>query len=140
MTAATAPAEMSAEVRAELDDRYGRGPGRARGVWIALAVVAVAVLGWLGWTIVAQSFDSVDIDTTGFEVHDAHSISVDFQVTLRQGEAVTCVVEAQDEEHGVVGWRVVEYPADEAHSRRFVETVPTVAEATTGLVTSCWIP
>jgi hypothetical protein len=27
------------------------------------------------------------------------------------------VVEAQDEEHGIVGWKVVSYPADDAHSR-----------------------
>ena len=133
-------AEMPAALRAELDDRYGRGPRRGRGVWIALGVLALGVLGYLGWTIVAQSANAVDIDTTGFQLNDAHSVSVDFQVTLRQGAAVTCVLEAQDEEHGVVGWRVVEYPADDAHSRRFVEVIPTVAEATTGLVTSCWIP
>ena len=67
-------------------------------------------------------------------------MTVDFQVTLRQGEPVTCIIEAQDTEHGIVGWRVVEYPADPAHTRRFSETVPTTAEATTGLVPSCWIP
>ena len=61
-------------------------------------------------------------------------------LTLRRGEAVTCALEAQDTEHGVVGWRVVEYPADPAHTRAFSETIPTIAEATTGFVSSCWIP
>ena len=77
---------------------------------------------------------------TGFHLVDEHRVTVDFQVTLRQGEPVTCIIEAQDTEHGIVGWRVVEYPADPAHTRRFSETVPTTAEATTGLVPSCWIP
>ena len=83
---------------------------------------------------------SVDFDTTGYSYIDTHTITVDFQVTLQPGAAVTCAVEAQDTEHGVVGWRVIEYPADAAHTRAFRETIPTVAEATTGLVTSCWIP
>lgn len=131
----------SPELRAELDDRYGRT--RRSGIrwsWVVLGAVVVLVVGYLGWTTFSQSADSVDFDDLAMTVNDSHSVTIDFQVTLRQGEAVTCVLEAQDTEHGVVGWRVVEYPADEAHSRRFVETIPTVAEATTGLVTSCWIP
>jgi len=136
MTTATLPDD----VRAELDDRYGRGRGGRRWGWIAGAGVAVAAVGYLGWTTVAQSVTSVDFDTTGYSYIDTHTITVDFQVTLQPGAAVTCAVEAQDTEHGVVGWRVIEYPADAAHTRAFRETIPTVAEATTGLVTSCWIP
>ena len=125
----------------ELDDRYGRARGSRgrRWAWIGVGVVAVAAVGYLGWTTVAQTTDAVDIDVTGFHLVDEHRVTVDFQVTLRQGEPVTCIIEAQDTEHGIVGWRVVEYPADPAHTRRFSETVPTTAEATTGLVPSCWI-
>ena len=126
----------------ELDDRYGRARGSRgrRWAWIGVGVVAVAAVGYLGWTTVAQTTDAVDIDVTGFHLVDEHRVTVDFQVTLRQGEPVTCIIEAQDTEHGIVGWRVVEYPADPAHTRRFSETVRTTAEATTGLVPSCWIP
>ncbi|MCG7414533.1 MULTISPECIES: DUF4307 domain-containing protein [Microbacterium] len=126
----------------ELDDRYGRARGSRgrRWAWIGVGAVAVAAVGYLGWTTVAQTTDAVDIDVTGFHLVDEHRVTVDFQVTLRQGEPVTCIIEAQDTEHGIVGWRVVEYPADPAHTRRFSETVPTTAEATTGLVPSCWIP
>lgn len=132
-------AEMPAELTAELDDRYGRG-GRRRGGWIVLGVIAVALIGYFGWTTFTQSAASVDVDTTGYSEVDAHSITVDFQATLQPGSPLTCALEAQDTEHGIVGWRVVEYPADAAHTRAFRETIPTVAEATTGLVTSCWIP
>lgn len=132
-------AAIPAELQAQLDDRYGRGR-RGRWGWVVLGVVVVAVVGYLGWTTFAQAAASVDVDTTGYHIADAHSITVDFQVTLQPGAAVTCVVEAQDTEHGVVGWRVIEYPADAAHTRAFRESIPTVAEATTGLATSCWIP
>lgn len=124
----------------ELDDRYGRAGGSRGRRWAWIGVGAVAAVGYLGWTTVAQTTDAVDIDVTGFHLVDEHRVTVDFQVTLRQGEPVTCIIEAQDTEHGIVGWRVVEYPADPAHTRRFSETVPTTAEATTGLVPSCWIP
>jgi hypothetical protein len=51
---------------------------------------------------------------------------------------VHCIVEAQDEEFGIVGWRLVTYPGSE-HSRAFTEHVPIVSAATTGLVNSCWV-
>lgn len=131
----------SAATQDLLDDRYGRrtGPGR-RVAWIALALAAAALIGYLAWTTVTSAVDTVDVDTTGYQVHDAHSVTVDFQITVRQGAPVACAVEAQDTEHGVVGWQVVEYPASTEHSRAFAVTVPTTAEATTGLVSSCWIP
>ncbi len=96
----------------ELDDRYGRARGSRgrRWAWIGVGVVAVAAVGYLGWTTVAQTTDAVDIDVTGFHLVDEHRVTVDFQVTLRQGEPVTCIIEAQDTEHGIVGWRVVETP------------------------------
>ncbi|MFT4215494.1 MAG: DUF4307 domain-containing protein [Microbacterium sp.] len=128
--------------QAELDDRYGRSRGGRRRLvgWCVLAAVVLAVLGYLIWATLVQSLHAVDADTTGFTVNDAHSITVDFQTVTQPGSAVTCVIEAQDAEHGIVGWLVREYPADPAHTRRFTETVPTTAAATTGLVASCWIP
>ncbi len=131
----------SPETTALLDDRYGRASSRVRRTrWIVGGVLAAVVIGYFGWTTVARTMDSVDVDTTGFHSVDVHGITVDFQVTLRAGEPVACALEAQDTEHGIVGWRIVEYPADPAHTRRFSETIPTTALATTGLVTSCWIP
>lgn len=131
-------ATPDAAVQAELDDRYGRR--RRRWPWAVLAVVVAGAVGYLGWSVVSQSMNQVDADTTGFQLIDRHSVEVRFQVTAQRGAAITCAVEAQDTEHGVVGWRVIEYPADPSHTRAFSETIPTVAEATTGFVTSCWIP
>jgi len=87
----------------------------------------------------ANSADAATAEMTGFEVVDQHSVSLRFQVSAPVGRSIACAIEAQDEEHGVVGWRVVEYPGSDLHIRAFHETLPTTAGATTGLVNSCWV-
>lgn len=123
-----------------LDERYGRRrtPGRRWAIIVFAALAAVAV-GLFAWMTIADSLDAVDADTTGFEIVDEHSVTLSFQLTAPVGRSVACAVEAQDEEHGVVGWRVVELPASDEHSRAVRETIPTTAEATTGFVNICWV-
>ncbi|WP_298037184.1 DUF4307 domain-containing protein [uncultured Microbacterium sp.] len=122
----------------ELDERYGRGR-RRKATWIIGGIIAVLAVIAAGWMTVAQSMNSVDADDLGFEVVDAHSTTVRFQLTATNQKDVVCAVEALDVEFGVVGWKIVEIPADAAHTRSFTVTVPTVAEATTGLVNACWV-
>lgn len=132
---------MSTTVQQRLDDRYGRTMSRrARRLWwIAVGVVAVTVLALLSWSTVSQALRAVDHTTTGFVVDDEHRVEITAQVTPPRGSAFACAFEAQDVEHGVVGWRVVEYPAsDETFTHVVTERVPTTAEATTGLATACW--
>lgn len=124
----------------KLDERYGRRRSRATPWLIAgFSVVAAVALGLLTWTTVTTAADAVDVDTTGYAVVDERTVTVNFQVSAPPGRTIACIVEAQDEEHGVVGWRVVEFAASEDHARAFRETIPTVAPATTGLVNSCWV-
>ena len=122
----------------ELDERYGRTRTR-RMPWIIGGIVALVVVGAFGWMIVAQSMSSVDADDLGFDLVDEHIVDVRFQVTGVQGKDVVCVVEALDEEFGVVGWKVVEIPAGDSHSQAVSASVPTVSAATTGLVNTCWV-
>ncbi|WP_127475798.1 DUF4307 domain-containing protein [Microbacterium sulfonylureivorans] len=123
-----------------LDERYGRtrSPRRRWVIGVAIALGA-AVVALFGWFTVSDSLNAVDADATGFEVIDGHSVALTFQVTAPPGRPIACAIEAQDEEHGVVGWRVVEIPASDSHSRAFREVIPTTAEATTGFVNSCWV-
>ena len=122
----------------DLDARYGR-TGRRRLPWIIAGAVALLLVGAFSWMTVAQSMGSVDADDLGFELVDEHSVNITFQVTGVQGKNVVCAVEALDEEFGVVGWKIVEIPAGDSHSQARSVTVPTVAEATTGLVNTCWV-
>lgn len=125
-----------------LDERYGRrrSTRSRRAAWIVFgAVVAVALAGltWLTW---ANAAGAVVADVTAFEVVDEHRVTLTFQVTAPAESAFACALEAQDVEHGVVGWRVVEYPASSSPVQAFTEAIPTLARATTGLVNSCWVP
>ncbi|MFB8147436.1 DUF4307 domain-containing protein [Microbacterium sp. NPDC057407] len=125
----------------ELDERYGRSrrPVRRRVFWTVVAGAAVFSVIALSWLTISNSLDEVGFDETGFEVVDARTLTVSFQATPPAGVAFACAVQALDEDFGIVGWRVVEYPASEATTRAFVETIPTVAAATTGTVHSCWV-
>lgn len=127
--------------QALLDDRYGRTRSlRARVIsWSVIGALAAAVFGLVAWSTWSGAADAVDADVTTFTVDDTHSITVALQFTAPIGASVACALEAQDPEHGVVGWRVVEYPASASHAQAFIETIPTVAEATTGFVNSCWV-
>jgi hypothetical protein len=128
-------------IQQRLDERYGRTSARGkRAGWIVVGVVAAAALGWVAWTTISASAGTVDYDDLGYEVRDEHEVSVTFQVTSSQQHEVTCVLEALDAEFGIVGWRIVELPASERVSVSYTESIPTVAEATTGIVNSCWVP
>ncbi|GAA1939831.1 hypothetical protein GCM10009775_34720 [Microbacterium aoyamense] len=123
-----------------LDERYGRTRTRGRrwGLWIgiALGIVAAVVVAWM---TVASSASAVDADTTGFRLVDDRTVEVTFQFTSPPGRGVACAVEAQDAEHGTVGWKVVEFEASEAHGRAYRATLPVTAVAVTGFVNNCWV-
>ena len=123
-----------------LDERYGRtsSPRKRWTIGIIIAIAAVLV-GLFAWMTIAGSLDDVDVDTTGFAVEDQRSVALAFQISVPEGRTVACALEAQDEDHGVVGWKIVEYPASDLRARAFRESIPTTAEATTGLVSDCWV-
>ncbi|AZS37312.1 hypothetical protein CVS47_01946 [Microbacterium lemovicicum] len=122
-----------------LDERYGR-VRTPRQTWTRAIVIAVAavIIGGFAWITVASTLDDVQAEGTAYTIDDS-GVTVSFQISIPAGRSVACALEAQDEEHGVVGFRVVEIPAADQHTRAFRETIPTVAPATTGLVNSCWV-
>ena len=128
--------------QALLDDRYGRtrSPRRRIVGWSIVAVLALGAIGYLGYTTFASSAASVTATDTGFAVTDDKSVTASFQITAPVGKPVACALEARDEDHGTVGWRVVQYPASDDASRAFSETIPTLSLATTGFVNACWVP
>ncbi len=123
---------------AELDARYGRGRPR-RSLWVVLGILASGALALGIWWTVAANLTAVDADDLGYEVIDEHAVQLRFQVTAPRDREVVCVLEAQDESKGIVGWRLVRLPASPEHTRAFSERIPTVALATTGLVNTCWV-
>lgn len=123
---------------AELDERYGRRRA-GRLPWIVGIAVAAIIVMIGGWFTVSGSLNSIDADDLGYEVVDEYTVEVRFQITDPRGQDVVCAVEALDEEFAIVGWKIVEVPAGESHTQALSARIPTVAEATTGLVNSCWV-
>jgi dihydroorotate dehydrogenase len=124
-----------------LDARYGRRSARSRRTaWIVAGAVAAAIVGAFAWSTVTSSMNAVNAEDTAFRLVDAHSVEVSFQFTSPIGARVACAVEAQDEQHGTVGWKVVEFAPADVHAQSHTTSIPTVAEATTGFVNSCWVP
>lgn len=123
-----------------LDERYGRRRGSRRRLGVVAAIVLIAMVGVIAWMAFGNSSNSVDAATTGYTVVDHRTVTLTFQVTTPASTRVACVLEADDTEHGIVGWKVIELAGSARHSETYSETIPTVAEATTGLVNSCWVP
>ncbi len=81
----------------------------------------VAIVGWFGWYTLVNPANGGQCGR--HRVRDpGRSASVSAHASrspLPAGTSVACAIEAQDEEHGVVGWKVVEIPASDTHLRAF---------------------
>lgn len=88
----------------DLVDRYGAPAPWRRAVLLGLSVaVAAAFLGWLGWTIWAQSTPEVESELVGYDVISEHESTAVVQIQLRDGVEASCRLRAYAEDHTVVG-------------------------------------
>src|SRR3546814_11464012 len=96
-----------------LDERYGRTRSRRRRIagWVVVGVIASALVIGLGWSTVSQTLDDVDVTGPAYDVADERTVTVTFQLTATPGSALPFALEPQVEKNGIVGWRIVEYPA-----------------------------
>lgn len=149
MAARTSESAVDASADAERGDgplasRYGRTRRTRRGNrWLfgAVAAAFLAVfIAWVVWAGLDGARDGVDAQDTAHLVVDDRTVQVSFDLTAPAGSEVACAVQALNEQSAVVGWLVVEYPASTDRFRSFTETVRTTELATTGLISSCWLP
>jgi hypothetical protein len=124
-----------------LDDRYGGGRTRRidkRVGWItagALVLGGLAVLLFGGW----QQGSDLEFKDLSYSIVDAHTVSIEAQVTAPADKTTLCVVEALSESYATVGWKLIELEPGDDRVRRFTSTVVTTAPATTGTLRECWI-
>lgn len=127
--------------QALLDERYGRGRQRGIdrrlgwGIAGAALLLGLVVLLFGGW----YSTSSIEFRDLSYDVVDARTVTVDFEVTAPAGAPVACALEALSPSYATVGWKILELPASEQRTRRFSETLVTSYEATTGALRNCWV-
>lgn len=128
---------------AVLDARYGRtlgGRRRQRRVAIVAAVLFAAVFtAWVMWAGLNNGQGSLDSRDIGFRIVDDRTVSLSWEVSVNAGTEVSCALQAQNESHGIVGWRIVDLPASDSYTRQFTETLRTAQRAVTGLIYRCWL-
>lgn len=119
-------------------ERYGRPSvaGRRAGIAV-IAVVVVALLGWLVWAALGQSSATEGGLVESYDVRSPHQVSVTVQITRTSTDAVLCTVAAIASDHVEVGQRVVTLPAGLSGTRTVTTLVRTEREATTADVTGC---
>jgi hypothetical protein len=128
-----------------LDERYGRrsdAPTRRRRRLMVVGLTGLAVIAVIAWVISSDVLGfgpQASARDVGHSLLGPGSVRVDFEVTATPGREVACAVEAQDETHGIVGWKVFVYPPSSDQVRAMSEVVTTVRPATTGLVARCWL-
>ncbi len=134
MTEPSSPTER----RQTMDERYGvRTPNQRRLTLVAVAAVALALLTWVAWAAWSHGRPDVKGRLNSYDVVSPHEVTVVIDVHRRSGDPVTCTVQAQAEDHVVVGEDEVEIPAGDSGDVQTTATVRTDREATTATVTQC---
>lgn len=126
-----------------LDARYGRTPQRRRRERILFIVVGalfvVVFTAWVVWAAFDNGQGSIDARDIAHSVIDDGSVSITWQVSVQEGTAISCALQAQNEAHAIVGWKIVHLAPSENFSNRYQEVVRTSQQAVTGLIYRCWL-
>jgi hypothetical protein len=124
-------------------ERYGRTPTDRRRrrtlAIIAAAAVLVVVVAWVVWVGLFSPTAGLETRDTGYAIRSDSSVDIRFEVTADPGTAVSCALQALNEQFAIVGWKVVELPPGEDRTRAFVENVRVTEPAVTGLIYRCWL-
>ena len=124
-------------------ERYGRTPANRRrtltiGI-IAGAAVLLVVGAWVVWVGLFGPSSSLESRDLGYVTRADASVDIRFEVTTEPGTAVSCALQALNQQFAIVGWKVVDLPPSGTRSRSFEENVRVTEPAVTGLIYRCWL-
>ncbi|HEU0257081.1 MAG TPA: DUF4307 domain-containing protein [Microbacteriaceae bacterium] len=129
----------------EVQTRYGRvRKHRISEGWLIGGFAALAVIIFFVWAIAVNGIGSTSStlgsNVTGTSItHHGMSVTVRYTVSVTPGTAYSCAVEADSEDHAIVGWKVVSFPATSAQQTAHEQTIRTVQPAVAGLISDCWV-
>lgn len=118
---------------------YRSLPAVQRRLWIVGTLGILASIGVVVWFGLSASVGKPMWGDLTYDVKDARTVVVSYQLTRPPEETVVCLVEAKEVNHGTVG-RVEDVvpPGPERHVVRTVQ-VRTASEAVIGQVRTCRI-
>ena len=124
-----------------LDARYGRRPPLSRRArWTVIGAAAGLALALGIWFAVASLGGStLETNDLGHRVNDQYSVTISFELSVPPGSTTSCALQAQNEQHGIIGWKIIDIPASDRFTRSFTQTVRTAERAFTGLIYRCWL-
>jgi hypothetical protein len=121
-----------------MDERYGvQTPNQRRLKLLAVAAIALALLAWVGWAAWSHGRPDVKAQLNSYDVLSPHEVVVVVDVHRRSGDAVTCTLQAQADDHVIVGEKDVTIPAGDAGDVQAKAIVRTDRKATTATVLQC---
>lgn len=128
---------------AELAARYGRTPARASRnrllAWAVGAGIILAAVAWVIWVAFDGDGDSMETRDIGHTIVDDTTVRVSYEISVTPETTASCALEVQNEDHAIVGWKIVDVPASETYTRTFTEVVRTTELGVTGLIYRCWL-
>ncbi|MEO8850174.1 MAG: DUF4307 domain-containing protein [Allobranchiibius sp.] len=112
-------------------------PAPGQGKWWAIGSIGVVLMSAMAiWFGIAAS-GGVQWSDAGHDIVSDTRVEVTFDVINQNGRPVSCVLEAQDNNHSQVGVTTVDLPASNRGVVRYIRTLSTVTRAVTGTVDSC---
>lgn len=122
-----------------LAQRYGkkRPSAEASKRGRIFAVVGVLVLTALVGLFTLVTYNPLSYKDLSYKVESPLSVWVEFEVTAPVGKAVTCNIQALNNQFAVVGFKSVSLPASEQQVNQYSVRLNTTELAVTGLVDTC---
>lgn len=136
-------AGTATDAKAALDARYGRTPHAKRRERILFvvggALVVLVFAAWVIWAGLDNGQGSLDSQDIAHSVVSDETVSITWQVSVGTGTAVSCALEAQNDVHAIVGWKIIDLPASSTFTTQYTEVIRTSQRAVTGLIYRCWL-
>lgn len=127
----------------DLAGRYGRT--RTRGTrqrllaWTVAVAFVVVFAAWVIWVAFDDDSGSFQARDTGHRIVDETTTRISFEVSMVPGSTAACALQVQNEQHAIVGWKVIDIPASDAYTQSFTETLRSTEPGVTGLIYECWL-
>ncbi|MDQ3156608.1 MAG: DUF4307 domain-containing protein [Actinomycetota bacterium] len=115
--------------------RYGTSTRRP---WLFPVIAAVGITLGIVWAVWAATADKpFSARLYGYEVISDHKTTVKLDIHLPKPRELECTVQAQAEDHSVIGERTITIPSSARKAIRTTTNITTERRAVTGVLKGC---